>query len=132
MVNIDQIQLSVTTGGEGLNRGHRVFLGFTGRHGREFRCRELDGSGNPFTSNSTITLKFGDSSNVENPNLNDPRKPAMDTLQVGRAYIRIDPDSEHEWLIQDARVLINGTLAHQLRIPGIILDEDGSEIVYLD
>lgn len=58
--------------------------------------------------------------------------PVMDDLQIGRAYIRRDPDSEHKWLIQDAQVLINGTLTHQLRICGIILDEDGSEIVYLD
>jgi hypothetical protein len=56
----------------------------------------------------------------------------MDDLQVGRAYLRIDPDSDSEWMIQDAQVLINGTLTHQLRLRNIILDEDGSEKVYLD
>lgn len=132
MTNIDQIQLTITTGSDALDNGHRVFLGFTGRHGREFRCRELDGDGNPFSSNSTVTLRFGNLSNVETPNFNDPRNPSMDDLQVGRAYIRIDPDSEHEWHIQAAQVFINGTLTHQLRIAGIILDEDASETVYLD
>jgi hypothetical protein len=132
MTNVDQIQLSVSTGNNDLRRNHRVFLGFTGRHGREFRCREIDGDGNPFESNSTVILKFGNASNVENPNINDPRNPLIDDLQVGRAYIRIDPDSKEEWLIQNAQVSINGIITHELRIPNIILDEDASEKVYLD
>jgi hypothetical protein len=132
MTNIDQIQLKIITGNNDLKRNHRVFLGFAGRQGREFRCRENNGDGNPFKSNSTVTLTFGNSSNVEKPELNDPRNPQTDDLQVGRAYLRIDPNSENKWLIQDAQVFINGTLTHRLRIPNIILDEDGSEIVYLD
>ena len=132
MTNIDQIQLKITTGNKDLKRNHRVFLGFSGRQGREFRCRENNGDSNPFNSNSTFTLIFGNTSNVERPDLNDPRNPPTDDLQVGRAYLRIDPDTENEWLIQDAQVFINGTLTHRLRIPNIILDEDGSERVYLD
>jgi len=132
MTNIDQIQLKITTGNKDLKRNHRVFLGFSGRQGREFRCRENNGDGNPFNSNSIVTLTFGNTSNVEKPDLNDPRNPPTDDLQVGRAYLRIDPNTENEWLIQDAQVFINGTLTHRLRIPNIILDEDGSEKVYLD
>lgn len=132
MTNIDQIQLKIITGNNDLKRNHRVFLGFSGRQGREFRCRENNGDGNPFESNSTVILIFGNTSNVEKPDLNDPRNPPTDDLQVGRAYLRIDPNTENKWLIQDAQVFINGTLTHRLRIPNIILDEDGSEIVYLD
>ena len=132
MTNIDQIQLKIITGNNDLKRNHRVFLGFSGRQGREYRCRENNGDGNPFKSNSTVILTFGNTSNVEKPELNDPRNPPTDDLQVGRAYLRIDPNTENKWLIQDAQVSINGTLTHRLRIPNIILDEDGSEIVYLD
>lgn len=132
MTNIDQIQLKVITGNNDLKRNHRVFLGFSGRQGREFRCRKNNGDSNPFNSNSTVTLTFGNTSNVERPDLNDPRNPPTDDLQVGRAYLRIDPNTENEWMIQDAQVFINGTLTHRLRTPNIILDEDGSEIVYLD
>ena len=132
MTNIDQIQIKITTGNKDLKRNHRVFLGFSGRQGREFRCRENNGDSNPFISNSTVTLTFGNTSNIERPDLNDPRNPPTDDLQVGRAYLRIDPDTENEWLIQDAQVFINGTLTHRLRNPNIILDEDGSERVYLD
>ncbi|HEU5119830.1 MAG TPA: hypothetical protein VFT71_02485 [Candidatus Nitrosocosmicus sp.] len=132
MTNIDQIQLKIITGNNDLKRNHRVFLGFSGRQGREYRCRENNGDGNPFKSNSTVILTFGNTSNVEKPELNDPRNPPTDDLQIGRAYLRIDPNTENKWLIQDAQVSINGTLTHRLRIPNIILDEDGSEIVYLD
>ena len=132
MTNIDQIQLKITTGNNDLKRNHRVFLGFSGSQGREFRCRENNGDGNPFKSNSTVTITFGNLSNVEKPDFNDPRNTPTDDLQVGRAYLRIDPDSENEWLIKDAQVFINGVLTHQLRIPNIILDEDGSEKVHLD
>jgi hypothetical protein len=132
MANIDQIQLKVMTGGKALKKSHRVFLGFSGRDGREFRCREDSGDGNPFLTNSTTTLIFGNSSNVEKPDFNDPRNPLMDDLHVGRGYLRIDPDSDSEWIINDAQVFINGTLTHRLRIPNIVLDEDGSEKVYLD
>jgi hypothetical protein len=132
MTNVDQIQLNVITGGKALKKSHRVFLGFSGGHGREFRCREDSGDGNPFSTNSTITLIFGNSSNVEKPDFNDPRNPLMDDLLVGRGYLRIDPDSDSEWIINDAQVFINGTLTHRIRLPNIVLDEDGSEKVYLD
>ncbi|MGH9972442.1 MAG: hypothetical protein ACRD93_00940 [Nitrososphaeraceae archaeon] len=120
------------TGGKALKKSHRVFLGFSGGHGREFRCREDNGDGNPFSTNSMITLIFGNSSNVEKPDFNDPRNPLMDDLLVGRGYLRIDPDSDSEWIINDAQVFINGTLTHRVRLPNIVLDEDGSEKVYLD
>lgn len=132
MTNIDQIQLKITTGDNELKRSHRVFLGFSGRQGREFRCRENNGDGNPFKKNSTIALTFGNLANIEKPDLNDPRNPSMDDLQVGRAYLRIDPDSDTKWMIKDAQIFINGTLTHRLRIQNIVLDEDGSEKVYLD
>jgi hypothetical protein len=132
MTNIDQILLKVTSGDNVLKKNHRVFLGFSGRDGREFRCRQNNGDGNPFRSNAEVTLIFGNSSNVEKPNFNDPRNPLMDDLRVGRAYLRIDPDSESEWLIKDVQVFINGTLTHGIKIPNIILDEDGAERVYLD
>ena len=131
MTNIDRIQLSVTTGNESIDQDHRVFLGFTGAHGREFRCREENDDNNPFRAGQRVLI-FGNGSNVGNPSLNDPRNPVLDDLHIGRAYIRIDPESEDEWLIQDAEVSINGNLTHRLRIQNIILHEDASEIVYLD
>ena len=131
-MNIEQIQLLVSTGNEDLDLNHRVFLGFHGSHGREFRCKIIDGEINPFRANRTITITFGIESNAENPNLNDPRNPQLDTLRLERAYIRIDPDARDRWLINNIQVLINGILSYQLQISNIILDEDSSEIIFLD
>ena len=131
-MNVEQIQLTVSTGNEDLDFNHRVFLGFLGSHGREFRCKIIDGEVNPFRANQTITITFGTGSNAENPNLNDPRNPQLDIVGLEKAYIRIDPNARNRWSLNDIKVFINGSLSYQLKIPNIVLDEDSSEIIFLD
>ena len=132
MTDINQIQLFVQTGSSSISSGERVFLGFNGRHGREFRCRLEGGNTNPFESDSETHLIFGQDSNVSESNLNDPRNPQMDDLMLGRAYLRLDTTSQTEWIIREVRININGNDTHNLLLNGITLNRDSSETIYID
>ena len=133
MTDVNQIQLFVISGESALESGERVYLGFNGRHGREFRCRLIgNNNANPFEPNQERQLIFGQDSNVLDSQLNDPRNPQMDDLMMGRAYIRIDTASQMEWIINDARVLINSSVTHNLVLTNTILHRDGTQLVYMD
>lgn len=132
MSDINQIQIFVRTGPSSPSSGERVFLGFNGRHGREFRCRLDGGNTNPFGSNTETHLIFGQDSNVSEPSLNDPRNPQMDDLMLGRAYLRLGTTSQTEWIIREIRVVVNGNDTHDLLLHDITLHRDGSEIIYMD
>ena len=75
---ISQIKLTVTTGEKDIDKNDRVYLGIGGR---EFRCRkDGDSDANPFhMKHQTASLIFGVGSNVEDPAINDPRHPLIDT-----------------------------------------------------
>ena len=132
LIQITQIRITVTTGDKDVDENDRVYLGIAGR---EFRCREEgDDDANPFhLKNNTVTLTFGDGSNVEDPVINDPRDPRIDVADIlnSPVYVRTEPNAG-EWEIVNARV---ETLPHSaifsIKYPGIILDDDSGEKVEL-
>ena len=91
---ISEIRLTVTTGEKDINKNDRVYLGIAGR---EFRCRrDGDSDANPFhLKNNTVTLIFGVGNNIEDPIMNDPRDPFIDTTDIGNfpMYIRTEPNT---------------------------------------
>jgi hypothetical protein len=157
MVHIPQMDLTIETGNADLAHSHRVFLGLEGAadftllnapgnlprefSSREFRCRRAgDSNANPFRTNASITLTFGENSNVANPELNDPRDPHMGATDVDRAYIRIDPNSSEPWKIKKATIEFKGPTSTPYKFEldattstagFIMLDEDAAEKVYL-
>ena len=129
---ISQIKLTVTTGDKDINKDDRVYLGLGGR---EFRCRkEGDSDANPFhLKHGTVTLLFGDASNVEDPTINDPREPIVDTTDVSTypMYLRTEPNTG-TWEITAATVeTIPQTSIFNIKYGGIILDDDSGEKVDL-
>ena len=91
---ISEIRLTVTTGEKDINKNDRVYLGIAGR---EFRCRrDGDSDANPFhLKNNTVTLIFGVGNNIEDPIMNYPRDPFIDTTDIGNfpMYIRTEPNT---------------------------------------
>ena len=129
---ISQIKLSVTTGEKDINKDDRVYLGIGGR---EFRCRkDGDSDANPFhLKHQTVSLIFGDGSNVEDPVINDPRNPLMDTSDISRfpMYLRTEPNTG-TWEIAAAKVETTpNTSIFNIKYSGIILDDDSGEKVEL-
>jgi hypothetical protein len=131
-VPISQIKAHIQTGNQDPNRNTRVFLGFEGKHGREFRMRTTDDP-NPFRENTALDIVFGSGSNVRDDDSNDPTDPPMDQNQITGAYIRIEPRQEEPWEIASAQVFINGsgTPTFSLKLPNIVLEEDAGEKVSL-
>jgi hypothetical protein len=131
-VMITQIKANIKTGNQDLNTNTRVFLGFEGKHGREFRMRTTDDA-NPFRKNTTKDVIFGVGANVRDSSINDPRNPQMDETELTSAYIRIEPRQEKPWKIEDAQVSINGsaTPTFSLKLPSISLEDDAGEKVSL-
>ena len=129
---ITQIIAHVETGDKDLNNNSRVYLGFEGKHGREFRMRTTNDP-NPFRENTALDIVFGSGANVRQASINDPRNPPMDLTQITGAYIRIEPRQEEPWKVLNAQVFINGSVtpAFSLRLPNIILEEDSGEKVSL-
>jgi hypothetical protein len=132
ITQINQIKVHIKTGNKDPNKNTRVYLGFEGKHGREFRMRTTDDS-NPFRENTALDIIFGSGANVIEKNINDPRNPAMDRTQITGAYIRIEPRQEEPWKIASAQVFINesGTPTFSLRLPNIVLEDDAGEKVSL-
>jgi hypothetical protein len=129
---ISQIMLTVTTGEKDINENDRVYLGIGGR---EFRCRkDGDSDANPFhLKHQTVSLVIGVGSNVEDPAINDPRNPFMDTTDISKfpMYIRTEPNTG-AWEIVDAKVETTpNTSVFNIKYPGIILDDDSGEKVEL-
>ena len=129
---ISQIKLTVTTGEKDINKDDRVYLGIGGR---EFRCRkDGDSDANPFhLKHQTVSLIFGDGSNVEDPAINDPRNPFMDTTDISRfpMYLRTEPNTG-TWEIAAAKVETTpNTSIFNIKYSGIILDDDSGEKVEL-
>jgi hypothetical protein len=131
-IPITQIKAHIKTGNEDPNRNTRVYLGFEGKHGREFRMRTTDDP-NPFRENTALEVVFGTGANIRDKDINDPRNPSMDLTQISGAYIRIEPRQEEPWKIASAQVFINGsaTPTFSLKLPNIVLEEDASEKVSL-
>ena len=127
---ISQIRAHIETGNQDPDRNTRVFLGFDGKHGREFRMRTT-GDPNPFRENTALDIVFGSGANVRDENINDPTNPSMDLTQITGAYIRIEPRQEEPWNIATAQVFINGsaTPTFSLKLPNIVLEEDAGEKV---
>ena len=103
--------------------------------GREFRCtKEGDDNVNPFhLKNHTASLTFGIGSNVEDPEINDPRNPFIDVADIFNfpVYVRTQPNAS-EWEVVDARVETSPhTAIFSIKYPGIILDDDSGEKVQL-
>jgi hypothetical protein len=141
MANIIQIIVEVDTI-EDLGHHHRVFFGFepgpdnVHPQGREFRCRRKGGDANPFRT-GTNQVTFGLAGNVANPTDNDPANPQLETGKVGRAYLRIDPNTSEPWKINDAKVDVQhtgppGVQTLNLVLHPITLDEDAGEIMYFE
>jgi hypothetical protein len=129
---ISQIKAHIETGNQDPDRNTRVFLGFEGKQGREFRMRTTDDA-NPFRENTALDIVFGSGANVRDPSINDPINPPIDETQITGAYIRIEPGQEEPWKIASAQVFINGsgTPTFSLKLPNIILEEDAGEKVSL-
>jgi hypothetical protein len=130
--SITQIKVHIETGNKDPNKNMRVYLGFEGKHGREFRMRTTDDS-NPFRENTALDIIFGSGANVRDKNINDPTNPAMDKTQITGAYIRIEPRQEEPWKIASAQVFINGsaTPTFSLKLPNVVLEDDAGEKVSL-
>jgi hypothetical protein len=129
---ITQIRVHIETGNQDLNSDTRVYLGFEGKHGREFRMRTTDDA-NPFRENTILDVIFGSGANVRQRNINDPTNPQMDETQITGAYIRIEPRQEEPWKIATAQLFINGrgTPTYSLKLLNIVLEEDAGEKVSL-
>jgi hypothetical protein len=132
ITQINQIKVHIKTGNKDPNRNTRVYLGFEGKHGREFRMRTTDDA-NPFRENTELDIIFGSGANVRDKNINDPTNPPMDKTQITGAYIRIEPRQEEPWKIASAQVFINGsgTPTFSLILPNIVLEDDAGEKVSL-
>ena len=129
---ISQINLTVTTGEKDIDQNDRVYLGIGGR---EFRCRkDGDSNANPFhLKHQTASLIFGVGSNVEDPAINDPRNPVIDTTDISKfpIYLRTEPNTG-TWEITNAIVETTpNTSTFNIKYPGIILDDDSGEKVEL-
>ena len=129
---ISQIRAHIVTGNQDPNSNTRIFLGFEGEHGREFRMRTTDDA-NPFRENTALDIVFGSSANVRNPNINDPANPPINETQITGAYIRIEPGQEEQWKIESAQVFINGRFVptFSLKLPNTVLKDDAGEKVSL-
>ena len=115
-----------------IDENNRVYLGIAGR---EFRCRkENDDHANPFhLKNKTVTLTFGVGSDVEDPEINDPRDPFIDVADILNfpVYSRTEPNAG-EWEIVNAKVETSPhTAIFSIKYPGIVLDDDSGEKVEL-
>jgi hypothetical protein len=138
MPTVTKIVAAILTGNEDPGKNTRIFLGFGGRGGREFRLR-IDNDANPYRENQQWTLTFGVGHFVKNPELNDPAMPyALNSDDIDFAYIRVSPQSTESWLIKEVLVeLFSGDLGqtfvkkYELN-DSITLQEDAGEIVYLE
>lgn len=75
-----------------------------------------------------MSLLFGVNSNVEDPAINDPRNPFIDTTDI---YKRTEPNTG-TWEIAAAKVeTMPIVLIFNIKYPGIILDDDSGEKVDL-
>ena len=119
-VPISQIIARIETGNQDPDRNTRVFLGFDGKHGREFRMRTTDDA-NPFRQSTALDIVFGSGANVRDEDINDPTEPQMDQNRITGAYIRIEPGQEKPWEIASAEIFINGsgTPMFSLKLPNI-------------
>ncbi|MFG3259847.1 hypothetical protein [Streptomyces sp. NPDC048172] len=91
-----------STAGAGTNSS--VSLGICGR---EF---VLDTSGNDFEQGQEQSFVLGAGSNVLNAALNDPRKPQLDTNELGYypVYLHFNSlDAKDTWCVEGVTVLVN-------------------------
>jgi len=116
LIPIDQLNVRIrTVRAADAATGGFVYLGTCGR---EFRC---DSPQTNFRSGALETFTFGETSNVLNRAMNDPRSPAIDGDDIERfpAYIRFDQRSSDHWLFGGADVDFNGATLFVRRVaPG--------------
>jgi hypothetical protein len=108
MANITQINVRIfTVQGEDTGTEDQVYLGLGGR---EFR---LESSSNSDMNSPDFTFHLGVDSNVENPNLNDPRAPGLttDDLEKYPIYIakpgNLSNDGDDAWLLGRVDITVN-------------------------
>jgi hypothetical protein len=138
MPTVTKIRAAILTGNQDPGKNTRIFLGFGGRGGREFRLR-IGNDANPYRENQQWELRFGVDHLVKNSELNDPATPyALNSDDIDFAYIRVSPQSTESWLIESVEVeLFSGDLGQTLvkkyeLHDSITLQEDAGEIVYLE
>lgn len=103
MAPINRIDAEVKTANiSGAGTNSAVYLGIAGR---EFHLDSED-STNDFEAGDKKTYIFGDGSNVDQAQYNDPRAPKLDTVDLDTypTYVR-SPNSD--WALEDVTVTVN-------------------------
>jgi len=104
MANLTKIDVRIKTSDR--NNAGTNGLVYLGICGREFRC---DSKKNDFERGSNRTYTFGDDSNVQKADNNDPRKPQLSVEDADRfpVYIRFEQRTSSEWNLEQATVHLN-------------------------
>ncbi|MGW8378411.1 PLAT/LH2 domain-containing protein [Streptomyces sp. ODS28] len=104
-MNITTIKVAVTTANrDGASTDGNVMIGICGR---EFH---LDTTADDFRQGQSQTFVLGDGSNNLNPPGNDPRKPQLDTGELGNfpVYVHFSPvDAKDNWCLEDISITVN-------------------------
>ncbi|MFF5979328.1 hypothetical protein ACFY78_10805 [Streptomyces olindensis] len=116
-----------TSGVDHADTRSAVWLGIAGREFRLSTGRDRD-----FSLEAEATFTLGEDTNVENPEQNDPRNPALATADLDRypVYIRMDgsEDAPH-WCLEDLKVTVNpGPESHEFADPRLDGRGDGRRI----
>jgi hypothetical protein len=126
---IHQIRALIRTGNkQNAETDGWVYLGICGR---EFRLAMPNI--NDFTKDSEREYLLGASSNVEDAEFNDPRKPQLSTsdLDLYPAYIRFEPAGDGpDWNVDEARITVK--LQNSAEVPEYArLGHDGGQTLWL-
>ncbi len=141
MAEIESIDVTIQTSNiDNAGTDGDVYLGILGR---EFF---LDTSADDFEKGSIRTYRLGDGTNVKSPELNDPRKPQLDTRDLNKnptesdplqnykfpVYIRFEPSgSGPDWNIASVNVEVGGTGYGAIFPKGLWLGRKAGKICYL-
>ncbi|MER6046321.1 hypothetical protein K2224_17680 [Streptomyces sp. BHT-5-2] len=140
MADITKISAQITTADvRAAGTDGWVYLGIAGR---EF---VLSSGGDDFETGSEFTYILGDDSNVAEAEVNDPRRPELDTDDLDRypAYIRLEPEgTTPEWCLERVTVTVNpdSAVPHRFDNPRLVgpgeerriwLSQQGGKQLYL-
>jgi hypothetical protein len=107
MADIETVSVLINT--RDVSRGGTDGNVFLGLGGREFR---LDTSSDDFEAGSSRTYVLGDGGNVNNKDVNDPRKPQLreESLDLFPVYIRFQPTGGTDnWNVERVGVTIGSS-----------------------
>jgi hypothetical protein len=129
---INKIKIQITTGDvKNADTDGNVYLGICGR---EFYT---DSSDDDFERGATRDYIFGVDSNIRNPAINDPRKPAiyLEDVDLFPVYIRFDGGGD-SWLLWRAFLFINDApfQNYETRVDnegGLWMGKSSTQIFYL-